>query len=171
MIGSGFRTKGLDRALLAIQSLPEAIRHTVQLVVIGQDKAIHFRRQAKRMGLADTVRILPGRPDIPQVMQAGDLLVHPAYSEVAGKVILEAVVAGLPVLVTDVCGYAGHVAKAGAGLVLPSPFSQERMNQELAMMLVGDRYHEWRQHGIRYGQEQDLYYMTEAAVEVIETWQ
>ena len=36
-IGSGFKTKGLDRSLLALASLPEAVRHRTQLIVMGQD--------------------------------------------------------------------------------------------------------------------------------------
>ncbi|TNF99490.1 MAG: glycosyltransferase [Gammaproteobacteria bacterium] len=169
MIGSGFKTKGLDRALHAIRSLPAKLYERVQLVVIGQDKAIRFEKQAAKMGLADKVRILPGRDDIPAVMQAGDLLVHPAYAEVAGKVILEAVVAGLPVLVTDVCGYAHHVAEARAGIVLSSPFKQKVMDEMLEMMLEDNKKREsWREQGIVYGREQGLYSLADAAVIAIE---
>jgi UDP-glucose:(heptosyl)LPS alpha-1,3-glucosyltransferase len=169
MIGSGFRTKGLDRALHAIGALPEKLYSRVQLVVIGQDKAIRFEKQAKRMGLSDRIRILPGRDDIPAVMQAGDLLVHPAYAEVAGKVILEAVVAGLPVLVTDVCGYAHHVAEAHAGIVLSSPFKQTVMDETLEMMLQEENIRaRWHENGISYGREQDLYGLAAAAVATIE---
>jgi hypothetical protein len=39
-----------------------------------------------------------------------DLLIHPAYNENTGTVLLEAVVAGLPVLTTAVCGYAHYIA-------------------------------------------------------------
>lgn len=169
MIGSGFRTKGLDRALAALKALPEALAQSTYLIVIGQDKAGGFEKQAADLGLAGRVRILPGRDDIAQVMQAGDVLVHPAYREVAGKVILEAVVAGLPALVTDVCGYAQHVEKAKAGVVLEAPFDQLAMNQQLQqMMLSGNERQQWRENGIMYGQTQSLYAMAEAATDAIE---
>ena len=52
-------------------------------------------------------------------------MVHPAHNENTGTVLLEAIAAGLPVLATDVCGYADHITAAEAGTVLDSPFDQE----------------------------------------------
>lgn len=169
VIGSGFRTKGLDRTMLAIRSLPDDLLKRTQLVVIGQDKAAPFEKMALQQGLAGHVRILAGRDDIPAVMQAGEALLHPAYMEVAGKVILEAVVSGLPVIVTDVCGYAQHVAQANAGVVLPSPFSQDDLNRSLKDLLSGNKRQRWRENGLQYGQSQPLYAMAQASVDAIES--
>ncbi|WP_163066577.1 glycosyltransferase, partial [Acinetobacter baumannii] len=69
--------------------------------------------------LNDQVQILKGRSDIPRFLLGADLLIHPAYNENTGTVLLEALVSGLPVLVTDVCGYAHYIAEADAGRVLP----------------------------------------------------
>jgi len=169
MIGSGFRTKGLDRALLALKALPEPLRDKTRLGVIGQDKPDYFEKMAAGMGLANQVKILPGRADIAAVMQAGDCLIHPAYREVAGKVILEAVVGGLPVLVSDVCGYAHHVEQAEAGYVLPSPFDQQQLNTGLLELLNNaDLRQHWHNNGIAYGQTEDLYQMAEVAAQFIQ---
>ena len=80
-------------------------------------------------GRRHLVVVLPGiggsvlaRPwDAKVVWNAGfgdiaDLLIHPAYNENTGTVLLEALVAGLPVLVSAVCGYAHYIAEADAGL-------------------------------------------------------
>ncbi|MFX5530075.1 glycosyltransferase, partial [Acinetobacter baumannii] len=83
----------------------------------------------------DQVQILKGRSDIPRFLLGADLLIHPAYNENTGTVLLEALVSGLPVLVTDVCGYAHYIAEADAGRVLPSPFEQDSLNRLLAEML------------------------------------
>ena len=169
MIGSGFRTKGLDRALRALESLPPSLLDKSRLVVIGQDKPEAFNKLAANMGLAQHVKILPGRDDIAAVMQAGDCLIHPAYREVAGKVILEAVVGGLPVLVSDVCGYAEHVARADAGFVLRSPFNQQVLNDRLAAVLVDEQLRQrWHDNGIAYGKAENLYQMADAAAKVIQ---
>ena len=98
-----------------------------------------------------------------------DLLVHPAYSENTGNVLLEAMVAGLPVLTTANCGYASHVERAGAGWVVPEPFDQGRLNAALREALEGDRLEEWGRHGIEYGRSQDLYSRPEAAADIIES--
>ena len=169
LIASAFKTKGLDRALLAMQALPPALRARAQLLVVGQDKARPWQRLAQRLGLERQVQFAGGQDRIPAIMQAGDLLLHPAYKESSGKTILESVVAGLPIIVTSVCGFAYHVDRAGAGVVLPAPFEQRFFNRQLAAAMAdaGQRA-AWRQSGIRYGRRQDLYSMTRAASEAID---
>lgn len=169
-IGSGFKTKGLDRAIAALHALPPELGQRVVLQVLGQDTAAPFQRLAQRLGVADRVGFLGGRSDVGEFMAAGDLLIHPAYSENTGTVLLEAITAGLPVLATDVCGYADHISRAGAGMVLRSPFRQQALNERLAEMLVSPQRAAWRENGRAYGRNPDLYRMPETAVQVIEEW-
>jgi UDP-glucose:(heptosyl)LPS alpha-1,3-glucosyltransferase len=166
-IGSGFKTKGLDRSLLAIAALPEQLRQRTQLFVMGNDNPKSFIKQAVKLGIADNLEIMPGRDDIPRFLQGADLLLHPAYYENTGTVLLEALVAGLPVLTTETCGYAKHIEQAQGGLVIPSPFQQDRLNQQLEQMLNPAAREIWRKNGIAYGQHEDLYSMPEQAAELI----
>jgi UDP-glucose:(heptosyl)LPS alpha-1,3-glucosyltransferase len=55
------------------------------------------------------------------------------------------------VIVTDVCGYASHVQKADAGIVLQSPFDQSLLNAALRKILSAPEPH-WSQAGIDYTQ-------------------
>lgn len=166
-IGSGFKTKGLDRSLRAFAALPDGLRDRSHLIAIGEDKPQAFNALARRLGVDDRFRILSGRDDIPRVLQGGDLLLHPAYYENTGTVLLEAVVAGLPVLTTAACGYAFHVERAAAGRVLPLPFSQSALDASLADMLDSPQRAQWRENGIAYGRQQDLYGMPELAADLI----
>ena len=167
-IGSGFKTKGLDRSLKAVAALPRELRQRTRLIVIGQDDPRGFQLQAKALGIAEQVQILKGRSDIPRFLLGADLLIHPAYNENTGTVLLEALVAGLPVLVTDVCGYAHYIREADAGRVLPSPFAQERLNHALADMLADDRRRAfWGRNGLAYADCADLYSMPQKAADVI----
>ncbi|SFP57143.1 glycosyltransferase family 4 protein [Pseudomonas borbori] len=167
-IGSGFKTKGLDRSLKAVAALPRELRQRTRLIVIGQDDPRSFQLQAKALGIAEQVQILKGRSDIPRFLLGADLLIHPAYNENTGTVLLEALVAGLPVLVTDVCGYAHYIRDADAGRVLPSPFEQERLNHTLADMLADDQRRAfWGRNGLAYADCADLYSMPQKAADVI----
>jgi UDP-glucose:(heptosyl)LPS alpha-1,3-glucosyltransferase len=163
LLGSGFRVKGLARALQAMAALPPAQRARTHLLAVGQDAAGPFVGMARRLGLGNQVRIQPGRDDVPRLLQGADLLIHPAHAETAGMVLLEAIVAGLPVLTTDTCGYAHHVRDADAGVVLPSPFAQPALDAALAAMLTGlqdpPTAARWRSNGIAYGRGHDLYGM------------
>ena len=167
-IGSGFKTKGLDRSLKAVASLPAQLRERVRMLVIGQDDPKPFLVQIKTLGLGKQVEILKGRDDIPRFLLGADLLIHPAYNENTGTVLLEALVAGLPVLVTDVCGYAHYIGEAEAGVVLESPFEQQALNRALAGMLQNPQQRQlWSQNALHYARDADLYSMPERAVDII----
>lgn len=168
-IGSGFIKKGLDRAILSVAHLratrPE---QRVRLLIVGQDKARRFQRLAKRLGVVDAVIFLGGRTDVPDLLLAADALIHPALDEAAGIVLLEALVAGLPVLVTDVCGYAHHIDAAGAGLVLDSPFHQWRLDAAVTQSLDSKFLADCKAGGLAYAEREDLYSMHRTGAAMIE---
>ena len=167
-IGSGFKTKGLDRSLKAVASLPRELRKRTRLIVIGQDDPKPFLLQMKALGISDQVDLLKGRSDIPRFLLGADLLIHPAYNENTGTVLLEALVAGLPVLVTDVCGYAHYIAEADSGRVLSSPFEQDDLNRTLAEMLADPAARaRWSANGLAFADTADLYSMPQHAADVI----
>ncbi len=167
-VGSGFKTKGLDRAIKAFAALPKAIRAKTRLYIVGQDKEQLVQRLISQYGLTDQLYFLGGRNDILELMTAGDLLIHPAYNETTGTVLIEAVSVGLPVLTTDVCGYAPHITRADAGLVLRSPFEQKELNQKLLFMLNADEKSRWKENGLKYGKNPELYRMPQTVADIIE---
>jgi len=169
LIGSGFVTKGLDRAIKALASLPSDMLINTKLMVVGQSKKEQFVRLASNLGVAKQLVFLGGRKDIPALMKAGDLLIHPAYAETTGGVLLESIVSGLPVLTTPVCGYASHIKTANAGYVLKKHFSQTELNEKLHEMLVSDERAQWKLNGLEYGKDPSLYMMPETVVSIIET--
>jgi UDP-glucose:(heptosyl)LPS alpha-1,3-glucosyltransferase len=166
LVGSGFRTKGLDRAIEAIAALPQKYLKRTVLMVVGQDKSDSFEALASRLGVQDRVRFVQGRDDIPQFLWGADLLIHPAYRENTGTVLLEAMVAGLPVLTTDVCGYAHYVSEQAMGEVMLSPFDQTALNQALQNLLFV-REDDWRGRGAAFAGESDIYSMGQRAAEFI----
>jgi UDP-glucose:(heptosyl)LPS alpha-1,3-glucosyltransferase len=169
LIGSGFITKGLDRALMAVSALPEALRDRVRFFVIGQDNPRQFLKLASELGVEDKLRIFAGRDDVPRFLQGADIMVHPAYMESGGIVLIEALVAGLPVIATDVCGFAHYVKESEGGLLIESPYDQETFNQELACLVADDVFRrQCSRNGVAFGQTADIYHMAERAVDLIE---
>ncbi|MDR1661095.1 MAG: glycosyltransferase family 4 protein [Azoarcus sp.] len=167
-IGSGFKTKGLDRSLEALAALPEALRARTRLVALGDDEPRPFLRRAKALGLGGQVVILRGRDDVPRFLFGGDLLIHPAYSENAGIVLLEALVAGLPSLATDVCGYAHYIAEAGAGRLIEAPFAQKALDAALADLLAdADARARCSRQALAFAETADLYSLHEKAADFI----
>ena len=169
MVGSSFKTKGLDRSLSALAGLPEGIKKRTKLLVIGQGNPGPFQKIARGLNIAHQVQFLGGRDDVPRFMAGADLLLHPAYTENTGTVLLEAMAAGLPVIATDICGYAFHVRKADAGLLIPSPFQQDVFNSMLERMIASQERETWRQNGPGYISANDVFSMPVKAADIIET--
>ena len=167
-IGSGFKTKGLDRSLKALAALPTGLKARTRLIAIGQDEPRPFLRQIRSIGLEKQVDILKGRDDIPRFLLGADLLIHPAYNENTGTVLLEALVAGLPVLTTAACGYAHYIEDADAGRVISLPFDQNALDKTLVDMLTDDAARrQWHDNGLAFADRADLYSLPERAADVI----
>jgi UDP-glucose:(heptosyl)LPS alpha-1,3-glucosyltransferase len=168
MVGSGFKTKGLDRAIRGLAAIPAILKERTHLFVIGEDNPRSFIKLARRFKVDRQLHFLGGRPDVPDFMLAADLLLHPAYHENTGTVLLEAIVSGLPVLTVDSCGYAHYVSEAKAGLVLKSPFKQAEFNDELQKMIVSTERTLWQQNGLAFAKRADIYSLPEKTADLIE---
>ncbi len=168
MVGSGFKTKGVDRSLKALKALPDHLKSKTKLFVVGQDNPATFMKMAKRFGIQHQVRFFEGRDDIPEFLLGADILIHPAYHENAGMILLEAIVSGLPVIVTDNCGYANYIDKAGAGLLVSSPFDQQELNQKVQSMMNRERISDWQKNALTFSENADLYSMPIVATDIIE---
>ena len=166
-VGSGFRTKGVDRVIEALASLPDTPRRDCRLLVVGGGKQRSLEGRAQRLGIAGQVVFAGTREDVAAFYHGADALVHAARSENTGTVLIEAMICGLPVLVTGNCGFAFHVREAGAGLVLDEPFAQPALNAALMELLTSVRRADWAANGPAYCQRTDLYSLIERAADVI----
>ncbi|WLI78146.1 glycosyltransferase family 4 protein [Kosakonia sp. H02] len=167
-VGSDFSRKGVDRSIAAVAALPEAIRKNTLLFVVGQDKPVRFAAQADKLGIKENVRFFSGRNDVSELMAGADLLIHPAYQEAAGIVLLEAITAGLPVLTTSVCGYAHYITQAQCGVVINEPYSQMALNDALRVALQDKAIrNEWAEQARHFADTHDLYSLPEKAADII----
>ncbi|HFE8681285.1 glycosyltransferase family 4 protein [Citrobacter farmeri] len=167
-VGSDFTRKGVDRSIKALASLPAALRHNTLLYIVGQDKPRKFEALAEKCGVRSNVHFFSGRNDVAELMAAADLLLHPAYQEAAGIVLLEAITAGLPVLTSAVCGYAHYIAQANCGDVIGEPWRQDALNDILRKALTQPSLRAaWAENARHYADTQDLYSLPEKAADII----
>jgi glycosyltransferase involved in cell wall biosynthesis len=112
--------KGMDVLLEALSRLAPA-RSDLDLWLAGdgpQRRALEA--QARQLGIAGCVRFLGYRGDVAALLQASDVFVLASRYEAMPMTILEAMAAGLPVVVTDVGEAARLVEHGVSGLVVPS---------------------------------------------------
>ncbi|WP_439031907.1 glycosyltransferase [Gordonia terrae] len=84
------------------------------------DDIIDTFRSACGPEIGSRVRRDPPLPPetVPERMASASIFVLPSVQEPLPMSVLEAMAAGLPVVVTDTCGFAGLIAEADAGLVV-----------------------------------------------------
>lgn len=168
LVGSAFKTKGLDRAMKAMAALPQPLRALCRLYVVGKDRAEPYEKLATKLGIAEQIKFFGGRNDVAEFMLAADVLLHPAYNENTGTVLLESVVAGLPVLTVENCGYAHYISSSKSGVVLSEPFQQKQLNDALNNLLISEERLQFKQNGLAFAKQANIYDMPANAVDIIE---
>ena len=128
-----FRSKGIDALLEAARQTP-----SLRLVFLWRGWLLEeLRQRVDSLGLSDRVEVLTERVDVNQVLRR----VHAAavLADAAELVrayphsLLEALVCGRPVLVSDCIAMAGYVREAGCGRVVRgvTPSDLQKRIQEL----------------------------------------
>ncbi len=107
---------------LLIHSFRDVVRvhKMAQLVIIGSGAEEHsLKHLVDALGVSTQVLFIPWTDDVASYMRSADIFVLCSYREGWGRVIIEAMLAGLPAVVTDV-GCVGEVFHDGEhGRVVP----------------------------------------------------
>ena len=128
-VGQMIRRKGVDVLLDALALLQKSEGAVPALLLLGEGADLaEFKSQAGRLGLGEQVRFLPyvDNAQLPKFWAAADAFVLPSRFDAWPVVVVEALLAGLPVVGTDACGSVrdlvtpanGFVARAGDVLSL-----------------------------------------------------
>jgi glycosyltransferase involved in cell wall biosynthesis len=142
-IGQVGMRKGIDVALAAAHSWVAALPD-VHWLIIGErtskkDEAreleVRLHAEAAAPPLAGRVHFLGTRRDVHELMPECALLLHAARQEPLGRVLLEAVACGLPVVATEVGGTREIFPTAADGAVLVPVDDATAMAREVAALL------------------------------------
>ena len=120
-VGALTKRKNIESLLNATVDVIKGYPKTLFLIVgEGEEKAKLIRLSTK-LGIGQNV-ILEGRVNhkvLPSYYQVSDLLVLPSWTEGFPRVVMEALVCGKPVIVSDACGVSDVVTTAECGFVFP----------------------------------------------------
>ncbi len=108
--------KGIDVAVRALPLLPD----DTALVVLSSTQEEHdaLASLARELGVADRLHLLGRVPDVAAWLRRAHVLVHPARWEGFGLAVLEAMLAGLPVVASDVSSLPELVVDGETGLLV-----------------------------------------------------
>ncbi len=131
LVGQITPWKGQDTAIRALAALPERHR-TTQLLIVGEPvfagdgtrfDNVRFRDElaglARELGVADRVAFLGARGDVADVLASADVALVPSWEEPFGRVVIEAMALGVPVVATDRGGPPEILASGGGVLASP----------------------------------------------------
>ena len=153
LVSNSIYNKGTDRAIAAVGALPDEVKKTVRLWLVGKLPENEIRKALHDAGLAGQAVLFGQTDGVRDHMLGADLFLHPARNESAGSALIEALAAGLPVLTTDICGFAPFVQNA-TGTVLESPFKQDELVRLLSDMLP--RLDELKKQTLAYAEKEDF---------------
>lgn len=127
-IGNEFDRKGLQTI---IEAMSKARDTKIKLAVIGGDDPDAYKMKAGKLGVGEQVRFLGRMHGPDRYLHLADALVHPAWYEPFGMVIVEAMAAGLPVVASGSAGALEGLTHGTHALFLEDP----RDADELAVAL------------------------------------
>ena len=135
MVARIVAAKGHDTALRALARLKA---QPWTLLLAGDhriDLGPQIQALAMQLGIADRVRFLGLREDVPALMAAADVLLAPSRREALSLTLLEACACSLPVIASRVGGIAEVIEHGVSGLLVP-PDDDEALAASLAGLLA-----------------------------------
>ncbi len=118
-IGRLYTLKNYPALLTAFAAALGEVREA-RLVIVGAGDSSPLSGLAHDLGIADRVVVTGPRNDIPDVLAAADVFVHPAIAESFGMVIIEAMAMARPVLSTPVGVAPEVISQKETGLLCAS---------------------------------------------------
>jgi len=121
------------RLLDAFARLKQQTARPTKLAIVGSGSLEHhLRRQAAQLGLTREILFL-GQVNGPDFIPAFDILAHASRYEAFGYVLLEALLAGIPVVTTRV-GAAEELITSGVNGYICDPWSVETFASALGLL-------------------------------------
>lgn len=111
--------KGIDRLVSAMQAICDAHPKAHLLVVGDGPQFAPLKAQIGDLRLGDAVTLAGFRDDVPDLMRAADIFVLPTLGDALPTVVMEAMAAHLPVVVSDVGGLSDMVTQGVEGTLVP----------------------------------------------------
>lgn len=135
LVGNLRPVKGIDVFVRAAATVLRTHPGT-HFVVVGQGpEEATLRRLVADMHLEGFVHLVGVRRDVPRLLQIFDVGVLASHFESFSNSILEYLMAGIPVVVTDVGGAREVVKEGDAGFIVP-PGNAEEMAQRISELLA-----------------------------------
>jgi len=139
-VGMNFEHKGLDTVVTAVAEAKKQRSGTkFHLLAVGKGNVAKYEAQAARQGLESSTTFAGAiTSNLERYYRAADCLMLPSAFETFGMVVLEAMAAGLPVIISPKMGVKDAVDHGRTGFILPAADDAKAGADYLTSLCVGD---------------------------------
>ncbi len=118
-VGRLTAVKGHKYLIEAAGNILDARPNTTFVFLGDGELSEDLKKMASRFGLEKKVKFLGWRPDVAEMMSAFDLFVLPSINEGMGRVLVEAMALGKPIVASDIGGIPDLVVHGINGFLVP----------------------------------------------------
>lgn len=136
-VSMNFELKRLDLLLKSIAAMVdrEKDNSNLKLMVVGKGDEKRFETMARNLGISNRVIFVGVTRDVEKYYLAADIFAMPSRFDTFGLVVLEAMAAGLPVIISHSVGARDLVEQGVNGFVLSNDPSISEIVTSLTMMM------------------------------------
>jgi UDP-glucose:(heptosyl)LPS alpha-1,3-glucosyltransferase len=136
-VGMNFEIKRLELVLKGIANLVRKEKKTsaLKLLVVGKGNRRRYLAMAKDLGLENRVLFMGSTREVEKYYLASDIFTMPSQFDTFGLAVLEAMAAGLPVIITQKVGASDLIENGIHGFVLGEDPAPSDLSEKLTLLL------------------------------------
>jgi glycosyltransferase involved in cell wall biosynthesis len=154
VVGNLYPVKGHRYLIDAIPAVLNKCPHTSFIFAGRGQLETELKEQVYRLGLDKRVHFLGLRQDIPRILALLDIFVLPSLSEGLSMAILEAMIAGKPVVATQVGGNPELVLDGETGFLVPPRDSGALASRVITLLMNREQALQFAHRGKRRAERQ-----------------
>ena len=120
-VGALIKRKNIESLLSAAPDVINKYPKTLVLIIGEGEEKVQLSKLSTKLGIEQNIRFegKVTQEELPSYYQACSLFVLPSKEDGWGRVVIEALACGKPVIVSDACGVSDVVTNAECGFVFP----------------------------------------------------
>lgn len=137
-VGMNFEVKRLDWVLKSAGHLKKSGAKGLKVLVVGRGDVPRYKGMSRDLGIEDQVIFAGVSSQVEKYYFASDMLLMPSRFDTFGMVVLEAMAAGLPVVITRRVGAKDVVAEGVNGFIIDQDGAVPDLADKIALLFSGE---------------------------------
>ncbi|MFC1824345.1 glycosyltransferase family 4 protein [Thermodesulfobacteriota bacterium] len=138
-VGMNFEIKRLELVMKGVAYLVSKGNKNVKILIVGKGGENHYSTMARSLGIGSGVIFTGVSREVENFYLASDIFAMPSVYDTFGLVVLEAMAAGLPVIISQRVGAKDLIESGENGFVLPDTPTSFDMANAISLLMEARR--------------------------------